>query len=76
MLQSAGAAPLPNISVLNINLQPPIDGLNMRGETKSQVYCLIYSLSLLARVPITFNFVFVFKKNHFGLTSTKSFCLI
>lgn len=46
----------------------------MRGETKSQVYCLIYSLSLLAHAPnhnIAFNFGFVFKKNHFGLTFHK-----
>lgn len=74
MLWSVGAAPLPNISILVINLQPAIDGLNMMRKTKSQVYCLIYSLSLLAHAPnynIAFNFNFVFKKNNFGLTFHK-----
>lgn len=71
MLWSAAAAPLSNISALNINLLPAIDELNMREETKSQVYCCHYSLSLLACLPnhnSAFNFGFVFKKNHFAFT--------
>lgn len=43
-LESAGAAALPNVSVLNRDLQPTTDRLN-RVKTKSQVYCYIYSAS-------------------------------
>lgn len=75
-LESAGAAALPNNSVLHRDLQPAIDGLN-RVKIKSQVCCYIYSASGNVHLTIIPHLILVLflKRISLDLVSTKLFCL-